>query len=68
MAAVMVFRPGHPGADGRVNIIPLNLIERVDVLKEGARALSTALTLIAGVVNFITKQDFTGTRHQPAVR
>jgi outer membrane receptor protein involved in Fe transport len=42
-----------------VNIIPLNLIERVDVLKEGAGAVYGS-DAIAGVVNFITKQDFEG--------
>ncbi len=42
-----------------VNIIPLNLIERVDVLKEGAGAIYGS-DAIAGVVNFITKQDFDG--------
>src|SRR5690349_8153487 len=42
-----------------VNQIPINLIERVDVLKEGASAIYGS-DAIGGVVNFITRRDFTG--------
>ncbi len=42
-----------------VNIIPINLIERVDVLKEGAGAIYGS-DAIAGVVNFVTKKKWDG--------
>ncbi|BAK64911.1 TonB-dependent receptor-like protein [Sphingobium sp. SYK-6] len=46
---------------GRVDLnnIPLALIERVDVLTGGASTTYGA-DAISGVVNFVTKQDFTG--------
>jgi outer membrane receptor protein involved in Fe transport len=42
-----------------INIFPVNLIERVDVLKEGASAIY-GTDAIGGVVNFITRTDFDG--------
>lgn len=42
-----------------VNSIPLNLVQRVDVLKEGASAIYGS-DAIGGVVNFITRKDFKG--------
>jgi iron complex outermembrane recepter protein len=42
-----------------INAIPMNLIERVEVLKEGAGAIYGS-DAIGGVVNFITRQDFEG--------
>jgi iron complex outermembrane receptor protein len=42
-----------------LNAIPVSAIERVEVLTDGASALYGA-DAIAGVVNFITKRDFTG--------
>ena len=42
-----------------INMIPINMIERVEVLKEGAGAVYGS-DAIAGVVNFITKQNFEG--------
>ncbi len=45
------------GAD--VNVIPTNLVERVDVLKEGAGAIYGS-DAVGGVVNFITRTDFDG--------
>src|SRR5277367_5903133 len=49
------------GASGAVDVnqIPLNLIERVDVLKEGAGAIYGS-DAIAGVVNFVTRKNFDG--------
>jgi iron complex outermembrane recepter protein len=49
------------GASGAVDVnqIPLNLIERVDVLKEGAGAVYGS-DAIAGVVNFITRKNVEG--------
>src|SRR5262245_44990408 len=42
-----------------INNIPLGMLERVEVLKEGAAA-TYGSDAVAGVVNFITKKDFTG--------
>jgi iron complex outermembrane receptor protein len=42
-----------------VNAIPLNAIDHVEVLKEGAGAIYGS-DAIAGVVNFITRKDYEG--------
>jgi outer membrane receptor protein involved in Fe transport len=42
-----------------VNSIPINMIERVEVLKQGAGAIYGS-DAIGGVVNFITRDDFEG--------
>ncbi len=42
-----------------INSIPVNMIERVEVLKEGAGAIYGS-DAIAGVVNFITRKDYDG--------
>jgi iron complex outermembrane receptor protein len=42
-----------------INMIPINVIERVEVLKEGAGAVYGS-DAIAGVVNFITRKDVDG--------
>ncbi|HVY82047.1 MAG TPA: TonB-dependent receptor [Steroidobacteraceae bacterium] len=42
-----------------INLIPINVIERVEVLKEGAGAVYGS-DAIAGVVNFITRKDVDG--------
>ena len=42
-----------------VNLFPVNMIERVDVLKEGAGAIY-GTDAIGGVVNFITRTEFDG--------
>ncbi|WP_269530915.1 TonB-dependent receptor [Chitinimonas sp. BJYL2] len=53
---------GGTGANSSVdlNSIPLALIERIDVLKDGASALYGA-DAVAGVVNIITRQSRPGT-------
>lgn len=53
--------PGGTGADASVdlNTIPLAVIERVEVLKDGASAVYGS-EAIAGVVNIITRDDFDG--------
>src|ERR1700744_724640 len=65
---------GASGGDGSVNLesLPLDAIERVEVLTDGASALYGS-DAIAGVVNFITKKNqtdaaisFSGTRPQKA--
>ena len=51
---------GSSGGDGAVNLqsLPLDAIERVEVLTDGASALYGS-DAIAGVVNFITKKNLT---------
>jgi iron complex outermembrane recepter protein len=51
---------GASGGDGSVNLasLPLDAIERVEVLSDGASALYGS-DAIAGVVNFITKKNLT---------
>ncbi len=53
---------GGLGADASPDIgsIPLAIIERVEVLKDGASAIYGS-DAISGVVNIITRQDFEGT-------
>jgi iron complex outermembrane recepter protein len=41
------------------NVIPLNMIERVDVLAEGSSSIYGS-DAIAGVINFITRKQFDG--------
>jgi len=50
---------GRRFLDSDVNSIPLNMIERVEVLKDGASAVYGS-DAIAGVVNFITRKQFSG--------
>jgi len=52
---------GGTGANSSVdlNVIPVSLIERVEVLKDGASAIYGA-DAVAGVVNIITKHGFDG--------
>ena len=54
--------PSGLGADDSVDLgtIPLAMIERVEVLKDGASA-TYGSDAISGVVNIITRQDFNGT-------
>lgn len=53
--------PGGNGANSSVdlNAIPVAMIERVEVLKDGASAVYGS-DAIAGVVNIITRDDFEG--------
>jgi iron complex outermembrane recepter protein len=50
---------GLSGSAVDVNQIPFAAIERVEVLKDGASAIY-GTDAVGGVLNFITKQDFTG--------
>ncbi len=54
---------GGTGANSSVdlNMIPSALIERIEVLKDGASAIYGA-DAVAGVVNIITKKDFSGAK------
>lgn len=51
--------PARADAAPDLNIVPLALIERVDVLTGGASTTYGA-DAVSGVVNFITKNDFAG--------
>ncbi|MBQ4811074.1 TonB-dependent receptor [Pseudoalteromonas luteoviolacea] len=42
-----------------LNMIPMGLVERIDILKDGASAIYGA-DAVAGVVNIITKSNFSG--------
>ena len=42
-----------------LNLIPMNAIERIEILKDGGSALYGSDAL-GGVINFITKKDFNG--------
>lgn len=42
-----------------INAIPMNFVERVEILKDGASAIYGS-DAIGGVVNFITRKDFEG--------
>ncbi|MHC9085873.1 TonB-dependent receptor plug domain-containing protein [Luteimonas sp. RIT-PG2_3] len=52
---------GGTGANSSVdlNVIPVSVIERIEVLKDGASAIYGA-DAVAGVVNIITKKNFEG--------
>lgn len=54
---------GGTGANSAVdlNMIPISMIERIEVLKDGASAIYGA-DAVAGVVNIITKKAFDGAR------
>jgi outer membrane receptor protein involved in Fe transport len=56
------FVPGGTGANASVDLgtIPTQAIERIEVLKDGASA-AYGSDAIAGVVNIITRKDFSGT-------
>lgn len=51
--------PFSGGGAVDVNMLPLSAIERVEILRDGASAIYGA-DAVAGVVNFITKTDYTG--------
>lgn len=53
--------PGGNGANSSVdlNSIPVSIVERVEVLKDGASAIYGS-DAVAGVVNIITRSDFDG--------
>jgi len=53
--------PGGTGADSSVdlNAIPMAIIDRIEVLKDGASALYGS-DAIGGVINIITKTDYDG--------
>ncbi|OOG53341.1 TonB-dependent receptor [Rhodanobacter sp. C03] len=55
----LVLIDGQRMANTDINMIPQNMIERVDVLAEGASTVYGS-DAIGGVVNFILRKDYTG--------
>jgi outer membrane receptor protein involved in Fe transport len=55
----LVLIDGHRMLNPDLNIIPINLVERVEVLKSGASAVYGS-DAIGGVVNFILKKNIDG--------
>lgn len=51
--------PAFAGAAQNINNIPLVLVDRVEILREGASAIYGS-DAIGGVINIITKKDLTG--------
>src|SRR5438552_3321538 len=58
VASALAYVLGVGGA-ATLNAIPLSAIERVEILTDGASAIY-GTDAIAGVINFILRQDFTG--------
>ena len=55
----LVLLDGHRIVNGDINAIPVNLIERVEVLNDGG-AVTYGSDAIGGVVNFILRKNFQG--------
>lgn len=55
----LVLMNGHRVVNGDINIIPSNLIERIEVLTDGASAVYGS-DAIGGVVNFIMRSNYQG--------
>jgi len=49
----------YSGASADLNAIPVAALDRIEVLRDGASAIYGS-DAIGGVINFITKRDFTG--------
>ena len=58
-ARTLVLLDGRRTILSDINAIPMNFVERVEILKDGASA-TYGSDAIGGVVNFITKRDFEG--------
>lgn len=55
----LVLINGRRTINGDINLIPVNAIERIDVLKEGASSIYGS-DAIAGVVNFVLRSNYQG--------
>jgi len=51
--------PGSGAANQNINLIPLEMVERVEILRDGASAVYGS-DAIAGVINIITRRNFDG--------
>ena len=54
-----IYDSSGAGAAVDINMIPISLIERVEVLKDGGSAIYGA-DAVAGVINIITRRDYSG--------
>jgi iron complex outermembrane recepter protein len=71
--STLVLIDGHRGPTGGTNhtfldpnIVPFNMIQRVDVLAEGASSIYGS-DAVAGVINFITRKKFDGIQADSAL-
>ncbi|MCU7555080.1 TonB-dependent receptor [Alteromonas sp. ASW11-19] len=55
----LVLINGRRWSSGDLNAIPVSIIERVEIVRDGASTVYGS-DAIAGVINFITKKDFEG--------
>ena len=55
----LILVDGRRFLSGDINQIPINIVERVEILKDGASSVYGS-DAIAGVVNVITRKDFQG--------
>lgn len=55
----LILVDGHRFISGDLNLIPISFIKRIEVLRDGA-STTYGSDAIAGVINFITKNDFEG--------
>lgn len=53
--------PAFSGAAQNLNVIPMAAVERIEVLREGASAIYGS-DAIGGVINIITRKDYSGTQ------
>lgn len=58
-ARTLILINGRRYASGDLNAIPMAMVQRVEVLRDGASTIYGS-DAIAGVINFITKTDFEG--------
>lgn len=58
-ARTLILINGRRYASGDLNAIPMAMVKRVEVLRDGASTIYGS-DAIAGVINFITKTDFEG--------
>jgi outer membrane receptor protein involved in Fe transport len=47
------------GASADTSLIPMAIVERIEILRDGASAVYGSAA-VAGVINIITKKDFDG--------
>ena len=55
----LVLINGRRWSSGDLNAIPISIVERVEIVRDGASTVYGS-DAIAGVINFITKKDFEG--------
>ena len=56
---ILILLNGRRFASQDLNLIPMSIVDRVEIIKDGASAVYGS-DAIGGVMNFITKKDYTG--------